>query len=696
MKGISGSSWSVALVGFLCLIIASCTGGGGGGGATTIPSSSSHTPVISALTLAPNYAVQNQGDGEAEVSFNFDIADSGGDIALLTLIVYDAQHRVLFSGTDAIQGAAGITSGYINGTFFADTTTPGNYSFEFYVTDAAGVDSNHLTSSFTITPPESSLVSIKITPVRPVVAIGTTQQLVAMGTYQGNITLDLTNLVTWWSWDTGTARINSTGLVTATGVGWSDISASMTHVSDSTTIYVTSTTVSSILVTPINTTIGEGATQQYRAVCTFLDNTTSDLTTWVTWTSTDETKATINSSGLATGLNSGMTNIVATLEGVFGSTSLKIVPSFARGVQYPTDPAGIFVGNTAMGDLNGDGRIDVAVLEGMQQPGSRILIYYQNTQGTFNSPQVITTELNLRGVVIADVNNDGFADLIVSGNSTTATSGLLGRIAVLRQNATTHILGIPQYYSLSTNNVGPLAVADLNGDGLLDIVAAGEGSGTNGVVSFLFQDQGGGLDPEVTYTNVPVVADGELHVADMNNDVRRDIVLQSGPLQFAVIKQTSAGIFSTIPDFYTIQNNHWPYFRSFALGDLNGDGRADVVVADGGNDGYLNIFLQNANGGLTGPTRITIDLQTEVHIADVDRDGLNDLIVSHGGTCAYIYYQFEDHSFQNRVSYCLPTNVTGGTLIHQALSIGDVTGDGLPDIVMSWFNEGIYVLRQLP
>src|SRR5258708_18749211 len=93
----------------------------------------------------------------------------------------------------------------------------------------------------------------------------------------------------------------------------------------------------------------------------------------------------------------------------------------------------------------------------------RSLIYYQNAGGTLDSPQIIATDLSLRGIAIADVNNDGLADLIVSGNSTTAMSGLLGRIAVFRQDNTTHALGAPQEYVLSTNDVGPLAVAQPDG-----------------------------------------------------------------------------------------------------------------------------------------------------------------------------------------------------------------------------------------
>jgi len=451
----------------------------------------------------------------------------------------------------------------------------------------------------------------------------------------------------------------------------------------------TAPTLLSIAVTSQGPIIAKGKTQQLTATGTYSNNGTVDLTTQVTWTSSDTARATVSATGLVTGTGVGPATITATSGSILGSTSVNVVAGFLPGVNYPGVSTSTLVGDTAVGDLNGDGRNDVAVLAS----GTSVLIYYQNAGGTLDSPQIIATDLSLRGIAIADVNNDGLADLIVSGNSTTAMSGLLGRIAVFRQDNATHALGAPQEYVLSTNDVGPLAVADLNGDSLPDVVSAGAGSGTNGVISLLFQGSGGVLGPEVTYTSVPVVVDGELHVADMNHDGFNDLVLQSGPKELAVVKQVSPGIFSTAPDFYTVQTNYWPYFRSFALADLNGDGWVDVAVAD--LTGNLNLFYQNASGILTGPS-ILISSGSELKVADLNGDGLNDIILLNDGSTVQILYQSADHSFQNPVTYFLPTYSTGGTSVHQALSVGDVTGDRLPDIVASWLNEGIFVLPRMP
>jgi hypothetical protein len=521
-------------------------------------------------------------------------------------------------------------------------------------------------------------VSIAVTPTDAQIFKGAEQQFTATGTYADNTVLDITRYVSWGSSSTYVATIDFTGRATGQAAGSTTITATSGGISGSVTLVVADIPLVSVAVTPTDARIVKGATQQFTAWGTYSDNTTRDITGQVSWTSSDSNLAAIDYRGLATGWAGGSATITATLGGISGSTTLTVLADFRPGINYPADSSS-FVGNTAIGDLNGDGKNDVAVLEAW---GNRVYIYYQNADHTLSSPQVLATGLNVKGIAIADVNNDGFADLIVSG----------GSVNVYRQDPVSHQLDAGQQYTVSSNACA-LAVADLNKDGLPDIVVSGAGSGS-GVVSFLFQGENGSLSSEVTYTSVAVYAGGELHVADMNNDGLNDIVLQSGEKQLAVIKQVSAGTFSTTPDYYAVQTNYWPYFNSFALGDLNGDGLTDIAVADPTD--YLNIFLQNGSGLLTGPTIKSVYSESEVDIADVDGDGLNDVILIDSGYIVQILYQTADHAFPNMVIYSLPTQTEGGTFIHEALSVGDITGDGLPDIVASWSDQGIFVLPHVP
>lgn len=287
-----------------------------------------------------------------------------------------------------------------------------------------------------------------------------------------------------------------------------------------------------------------------------------------------------------------------------------------------------------------------------------------------------------RGITIADVNNDGKADLIVSGE---------GQIAVLYQDPDTGRLGSPQTYGVNALSVFGLAASDLNGDGRNDIVVMAGQVGSPGGLSLFFQNSDGTLASEASYTHVNVFFEGEVHVADMNNDGLNDIVVQSGPKELAVIRQTSAGVFSPTPDLYAVQTSYWPNFIAFALGDLNGDGRTDMVAVDPGNNGYMNIFLQKSDGTFGNPVLLQItDLPFGVKIADITGDGLNDIVIDVSGGIV-VFPQKPDHTFGSERYYPYQASSFGGSPVHQALSIGDVTGLGHFDAVVTWSDEGLFV-----
>jgi len=424
---------------------------------------------------------------------------------------------------------------------------------------------------------------------------------------------------------------------------------------------------------------------------TLLDSAnTSLMTVPAVWTSSNSAIASVDANGMVTGNGIGTATLTPSIGGVAGlPVTITVLVGFEGGDKYPGPSSVYGFGDTTIGDLNGDGRNDVAVLEVMSP---RIFVYLQNASGTLNQPLVITTDLifyryNLTGIAIKDVTNDGFADLVVSGTSTTATTGWLGRVAVFKQDPVTHTLGPPQEYVLSTNDAGPLSVVDLDGDGLPDVVVACPLHAGDGVLSFLFQGTNGAFGPEIAYT--AALADyNEVHVADLNDDGLNDLVVQSGPLQLAVIKQVTPGVFSPTPDFYSIQSPM--YIQAFAAGDLNGDGRTDIAVVDA-YDG-IHIFQQNVAGTFSS-SHLSYLQASELKIFDLDSDGLNDIILLNGGYVVTVLTQSAAHTFPNIQTFVLHTDGFGGTTIRQAMSVGDVTGDGLPDIVASW-GEAVYVLER--
>src|SRR2546428_140754 len=195
----------------------------------------------------------------------------------------------------------------------------------------------------TLTVTAGTLSTIKETPTTPSIANGTTQQFTATGTYSDFTTQDLTTQVTWSSSNNTMATISnaggSQGLATSVAAGTTTITATLGGVSGSTTLTVTNATLSTITVTPTNPSIANGTTRQFTATGTYSDFTTQDLTTQVTWSSSNPAFATIGSAGLATSVAAGTTTITATLGGVSGSTTLTVTAATLSTITVtPTAP----------------------------------------------------------------------------------------------------------------------------------------------------------------------------------------------------------------------------------------------------------------------------------------------------------------------------------------------------------------------
>jgi urocanate hydratase len=180
----------------------------------------------------------------------------------------------------------------------------------------------------------AELVSIDVAPSNPSIASGTTQQFTAIGTYADASQQNLTTSVTWSSSNTGVATISnaggSEGLAAGSGVGGLvTIAATLGPVQGTASLTVTAATLVSIDVTPLTSSISKGSTQQFTATGTYSDASHQNLTTSVTWSSSNTGVATISnavgSQGLARGAGvGGPVTITATLGSVQGTASLAV------------------------------------------------------------------------------------------------------------------------------------------------------------------------------------------------------------------------------------------------------------------------------------------------------------------------------------------------------------------------------------
>ncbi len=184
-----------------------------------------------------------------------------------------------------------------------------------------------------VTVTSAVLNSIQISPADISVAKGNTKVYTAIGVYSDFSTLDVTSQVTWTSSSVSVATISNAsgheGFATTVGTGTSTITATLGGISNSTSLTVTAAVLVSLSVGPTNSFVYMTQTKNFTATGTYSDGTMQDLTTQVTWTSSDTTLGTISNSfgieGRATGIAAGAVTLTATLGSISGNTSLTVI-----------------------------------------------------------------------------------------------------------------------------------------------------------------------------------------------------------------------------------------------------------------------------------------------------------------------------------------------------------------------------------
>jgi Big-like domain-containing protein len=261
-------------------------------------------------------------------------SDPGGSAPSITVQPANATVSVGQMATFSVTATGTAPLGYqwqknsanISGATAASYTTPATTSgdngakFDVVVSNSAGSMTSG-TAMLTVNPAGVTLKSIAVTPASPSIVAGNTQQFTATGTYNDNSTKNITTSVTWKSSNTAFATIGgATGLATGVAAGTTQITATQGSVvspNDPLTVTAATVTLKSIAVNPVSPSVGIGNTVQFTATGTYSDNSTKNITSSVTWASSNTLFATIAiSSGLATGVAVGTTEITATLGSV--------------------------------------------------------------------------------------------------------------------------------------------------------------------------------------------------------------------------------------------------------------------------------------------------------------------------------------------------------------------------------------------
>jgi uncharacterized protein YjdB len=208
---------------------------------------------------------------------------------------------------------------------------------------------------------------VEITPPDPSLPIGATQQLTATATQSDGTTIDVSTRAAWASSNTSVATVNRTGLASALGAGTTTITATYGGTAGRTTLTVTSATLSSISVSPTNPVIAHGFTEQLTATGMFADGTNFDITTQATWSSSNNSVATVGSTGVVMGIGPGTATITAASGYISGTTTIMVTSATLISISLspaspsiPSTPAGITQQFTATGAFSDGPSLDIS------------------------------------------------------------------------------------------------------------------------------------------------------------------------------------------------------------------------------------------------------------------------------------------------------------------------------------------------
>lgn len=369
---------------------------------------------------------------------------------------------------------------------------------------------------------------------------------------------------------------------------------------------------------------------------------------------------------------------------------------------------GSYTNNVGIADVNGDGRDD-ALLTTSSWTGDyvepdndfKLWVFLQTADGALAAPlkYPLFADANGRGgngIAAADLNHDGFDDVVVA--SLTGIKIFRGTLFGLAGGA--------EYAGVDNAEVvDSLTILDVNRDGNPDVVTFGGGRSEGGTswedrfgLTVFYGNGAGGISSRRFHPrsdeygwkflrSSDIDGDGVLDLTSTWTELPNTAIFRGG---FEVTYHNGTDGFWPPTRFATGQSGTWG--DSYAVGDFDSDGRKDAVVSLSENapDAAYAYLKQMADGEFV-PARQwkAYDVPNEMLGADMNGDGLDDLVVLHGGWDALGYQQQISSGLEAEVKYFIEESANE---IFPALAIGDLNHDRCKDVAIADRNQGLIVL----